>query len=500
MAKSVYLIIFPAAFLVSCTTTKHVFDPNTKIPVEKLRADYAIFRGVLEESHPSLYWYTSKDSMDYYFNRTYDQLNDSMTETKFRTLLSYVVAKIDCGHTAVKYSKKYVRYLDTAKLKTFPLSLKFWEDTVVVTANLDRRDSVLKRGTILRSIDGFTPSQLRDSLFNYVVTDGYSLCGKYQTLSTGFAFANLYKYVFGLRDTFNLRYLDSLGEEREAKLPVYDFRNDTMNRWGFAVTRTPGSKKKIKPQLIFFSGTNLQLDTASRTAYMALNTFDRGNHLKKFFHHSFRTLKENKINHLVIDVRSNGGGDAGNSTLLTRYLINQKFKLADSLYAITRSSRYDRYIGKSRLYHLMMLFISKKKADGKYHFGYFERRYYHPRKKNHFDGDVYILMGGNSFSATTLFAGSLKGQQNITLVGEETGGGYYGNTAWVIQDVTLPNSKIRFSLPKFRLVIKRDREKNGRGVMPDVLALPTTDAIRKGIDFKSQKARELIDGRTHQKK
>ena len=53
---------------------------------------------------------------------------------------------------------------------------------------------------------------------------------------------------------------------------------------------------------------------------------------------------------MVVDVRSNGGGDATNSTLLTRYIIDKNFKLADSLYALRRHSRYDKYIGKSLLY------------------------------------------------------------------------------------------------------------------------------------------------------
>jgi C-terminal processing protease CtpA/Prc len=102
------------------------------------------------------------------------------------------------------------------------------------------------------------------------------------------------------------------------------------------------------------------------------------------------------------------------------------------------------------------------------------------------------LIGGNSFSATTLFAGDLKGQKNVTLVGEETGGGYYGNTAWIIPDVTLPNTGLRFRLPRFRMVVSRDRIKNGRGILPDVWALPTSEAIREGIDFKAMKVRELI--------
>jgi Peptidase family S41 len=485
-------ILFFAVFLLSCSATKKGFRADRKFSSGELQEDFRIFRSVLEELHPSLYWYTSKDSMNYYFDQERQLLGDSLTEPAFRTKLMYVISKINCGHTAVKYSKQYSRYLDTARLRTFPLSLKFWQDTMVVTANLNRNDSLLTKGIVLKSINGFSQPQLRDSLFNFVVTDGYSLCGKYQTLSTGFAFANLYKNIIGLTDSFRIRYMDSAGAEDEIHIPAYDFRNDTMNRWGFNVHRTPDRKKKA-PELIFFSSSNLQVDTVGSTAYMGLSTFDRGNHLKKFFRNSFKEIKSNHIKHLVIDVRSNGGGDAGNSTMLTRYLIDHRFKLADSLYAIRRHSAYHQYIGKSGMYDILMSFISRKRADGKFHFGYFERHYFHPKTKDHFNGDVYILTGGNSFSATTLFAGSLKGQKNVTLVGEETGGGYYGNTAWIIQEVTLPNTKIRFTLPRFRLVVNKEREKNGRGVMPDVWSLPTAEAIKKGVDFKSEKARELIE-------
>jgi hypothetical protein len=55
-------------------------------------------------------------------------------------------------------------------------------------------------------------------------------------------------------------------------------------------------------------------------------------------------------------------------------------------------------------------------------------------------------------------------------------------------------------LPKFRLVIDKNRVKDGRGVMPDVWSVPTTEAIRAGIDFKSQKALELIEAKTLQDK
>ena len=139
----------------------------------------------------------------------------------------------------------------------------------------------------------------------------------------------------------------------------------------------------------------------------------------------------------------------------------------------------------------MNLFTARKR-DGNFHFGYFERHYFKPKKANHFNGKVYVLTGGNSFSATTLFLSSVIKQDNVTVIGEETGGGAYGNSAWLIPDVTLPVTGVRFRLPLFRLVVDKDVPKNGRGVQPEIEVGPTVDDVRKGNDYKLDKAMELI--------
>lgn len=479
----------------SCSSSKNLYDPQKKYSPAVIREDYTLFRRILETTHPSIYWYTTKDSMDYYFEQGYKNLSDSMTEIEFRDQLAYVISKLDCGHTTMKGSKAFNRYVDTASSVAFPFALKFWSDTMVVTANLRRNDPILQRGTIVLSINGYTARALTDTLFNYITTDGYSANGKYQSLSTGFAFANLYKNVLGLRDSFDIRYIDSLGNESQAWVKPYDFKADTLDKKSLSHGPPPkgkGSDKKKEKAFFFYSSANLQLDTVMKTGFMTVATFDRSNHLKKFFRRSFKVIHKEKIKNLVIDVRSNGGGDAGLSTMLTRYIIDHKFRLADSLYAVKPPSEYKKYIEKSFLYGMLISLVTKKENDGKYHFRYFEKHYNSPKKNNHYDGQVFILIGGNSFSATTLFAGDLKGQKNVTLVGEETGGGYYGNTAWIIPDVTLPNTGLRFRLPRFRMVISKDRIKNGRGIMPDVWAIPTSEAIRDGVDFKAMKVRELI--------
>jgi hypothetical protein len=480
---------------ISCSSSKNVYSPEKKYSPAVIQEDYMLFRHILETTHPSIYWYTTKDSMDYYFEQVYKSLNDSMTEIQVRDKLAYVISKLDCGHTTMKGSKAFNRYVDTASSVAFPFALKFWSDTMVITANLRRNDPILQRGTIVNSINGYTARALTDTLFNYITTDGYSVNGKYQSLSTGFSFANLYKNVLGLTDSFDIKYIDSLGVESQAWVKPYDFKADTLDKK--TLSHGPPAKgkspdKKREKAFFFYSSANLQLDTVMKTGFMTVATFDRSNHLKKFFRRSFKEIHKQKIKNLIIDVRSNGGGDAGLSTMLTKYIINHKFKLADSLYTVKPPSEYKKYMEKSFIYGLLIDLVTKKESDGKYHFRYFEKHYNSPKKKNHYDAQVFILIGGNSFSATTLFAGELKGQKNVTLVGEETGGGYYGNTAWIIPDVTLPNTGIRFRLPRFRMVIDKNRIKNGRGIIPDVWALPTSDAIRDGVDFKAMKVRELI--------
>lgn len=489
----VFIVLLCTVMAIGCSSSRQSFQPVKKFPLVKLQADYRLFRNVLEESHPSLYWFTPKDSMDYYFDLGYRQLTDSMGETQFRNILSFVSSKIRCGHTTIKYSKKYSKYLDTLTQPMFPLALKVWGDTAAVLANLNRKDAILKRGTLITAIDGKPVTQITDSFFQYLAGDGHILSGKYQTLSNRGTFGNMYRNIYGLKDQFNITYLDSNGIEKQTMAPVYIPPPDTARTTTTARPPRPPKPDREVPRPVVLRGSrNVQIDTTLLSAYMTVNTFTRGQGLKSFFRRTFRELRKRKIRHLVVDVRNNGGGDASNSTLLTRYLANQKFKLADSLYALRRSSKYGKHIELQPLYWLMTQFVTRRHKDGLYHLGYFERHNFRPRKKNHFNGNVYVIIGGNSFSATTLFAKVLQGQPNVKIVGEESGGGAYGNTAWMIPDVTLPNTKMRFRLPKFRLVMDKTLVKDGRGLMPDIEAAPTVESIRRGIDPKVDTVRKLI--------
>jgi hypothetical protein len=477
-------------FFCACSSSRSVCLETRKYSPQALKKDFSIFRGALEETHPSLYWFTPKDSMDMIFDETYASLRDSLTERQFRTKLLRVVSAIRCGHTSASYSRKYSKYLDTASLKLFPLALKVWNDTLVVTMNLNRKDSVLDRGTIITSINNRSAAALIDTFLNYVTGDGYSATGRYQTLSTFGTFGVMYKNLFGLPDSFDISYKKANGPEGHTIIPVFRPNVDSSERGDTLRPEKYSAKERRNLQALAYR--SLQVDTVLHSGYMTLSTFASGNGLKKFFRTSFRNARRLNLRYLAIDVRSNGGGDAGNSTLLTRYLSDHDFILADSLYTKKRSTRYRDFIPFQPMYWLMTTMVTRKKADGNFHFGYFERHKFHPKKKNHFNGKIYIITGGNSFSATTLFVQELKGQSNVKVVGEETGGGAYGNTAWIIPEMILPNTKLRIGIPRFRFVMRPDLVESGRGVLPDIPVSPNADDIRKGIDVKVDAVKKMI--------
>ncbi|MGG9964024.1 S41 family peptidase [Ferruginibacter sp. SUN106] len=473
----------------SCSVTKKNYTPNKKYPKQKLQQDFTLLKNILEKKHPSLYWYTSKDSMDMYFAQYYNAIEDSMTEQQFGwKIIAPLTDKIHCGHTSFGMSKAYNKWVSNKIIPSFPLFMKVWNDTMVVTGNMNRKDSVLKRGTLITGINGFNNATLAKTMFSYMTEDGNANNVNYLRLSNNFPY--YHRNIFGLSKEYTVNYIDGAGNTQTIKVPLFDPPKDTSKR----VRTTPLVKrsKEERKQQQLQNIRSLAIDTASNTAVITLNTFSTGK-LRKFFRQTFRYIKKTGVTNTVLDIRSNGGGKINLSTLLTKYVTRQPFKVADSSYAIARSLHpYSKYIKNRFINNLGLVFLTHRKKDGRYHFGMWERKLYHPKHHNHFDGDLYVLINGQTFSASALFCNAIKGQPGIKIIGEEAGGGWYGNSGIMIPDITLPNTHLRVRLPLFRLVQYKHVPKDGHGVMPDIYIGTSYDALIKGYDKKLQVVMEMI--------
>lgn len=471
----------------SCRSAKF-YSAGKKFSPAQLRKDYVVLQEALEQLHPSLYWYTPKDSMDFFFARYHAGITDSMTREEFGfRVLAPLTTHIRCGHTSFNYPKQYEKP-GSKKTASFPLLLKMWPDTMVVTGNLNKHDSLLKRGTVITSINGRTERELTDSLFQFLPSDGYASNVNYIRLSAGFPY--YHRNIFGLSDHYAVRYLDNTGIERETSVPLFIPVPDSTRKAGAARSRATPSRHLAKWDFM----RSLRLDTARSMGVMTIHSFGGGTRLPHFYKQSFRKLKRQKIQNLVIDLRNNGGGKVNNYTALTRYIKDEPFKVADTVVAkVNHLGKYKKYVSNGLPNSLVLRFITRKQKDGRYHFNYWENHVFKPKKRLHFNGRIYLLINGPTFSASTLLAHSVKGQQNIVLVGEEAGGGWHGNNGILIPDLVLPVTKMRVRLPLFRIIQYKHVPKNGLGVLPDVYVPPTVENIRKSIDGKMKKVIEMIN-------
>ena len=111
-------------------------------------------------------------------------------------------------------------------------------------------------------------------------------------------------------------------------------------------------------------------------------------------------------------------------------------------------------------------FRTTKNSDGNYQYklvGSREKQ----NAENYFDGKIYVIINGGSFSASCILSSSLKANPNITFVGEETGGAFNGTVAGLMPIVDLPNSKIPLRLGLMDIKTINQTDVIGRGIFPD---------------------------------
>ena len=223
-------------------------------------------------------------------------------------------------------------------------------------------------------------------------------------------------------------------------------------------------------------------------AYLGIHTFDNDDirkytkekKLRHFLKNSFKSIKEENIKKIVIDVSKNSGGSEGNEGLLYSYFgINyQKYKKvrAKTQKAILDNGT-DKPITLKAFGFWERIFANKKMKDGS-----LERKEgigrglmaYKKEPDYKFSGKTYIIISPITYSGGSEFSNMMCTNDLAIFVGQETGGGYLGNTSGYSQKLILPNSRIVIKIPALQFIMNVEPKLPfGRGVIPHYEVIPT---------------------------
>ncbi|HEX9509513.1 MAG TPA: S41 family peptidase [Puia sp.] len=418
-----------------------------KMAPDALKSDFLLLRDTLQKVHAGLYRYKSKAALDPVFDSCLATIQDSMTVPDFYALTRFALAAIEDGHTNCKLPARVMNdYM--SKVKVFPAMVMFMHNKAFIFCC--RQNADLDKTEIL-SIDHRSMDEIIRHLFDYITSDGGIQSRKNWELPEDFQL--LYNVVFGAKDSYSITCKTQTGEIKTATL-----QSDTLKNF---ICAGPFSRPDKYLRLSYRPG-NIAVLTLATFFNGFLET--TGENFRHFLDSSFNDMKDKKATKLVIDLRSNQGGNDNNGEMLYSYLTEKPF----------------------------MYYASVETVKGKITEKDNPNLGLQQPNENNFKGKVYILINGRSFSGTAEFSSIAKSNRRAIFIGEECGGGYYGNTSGGEDMVTLPNTQIiaRIPLVKYTLAVKKTRFED-RGVIPDHIIYPTINDIVEKRDSQLEYALKL---------
>ncbi|SFH83164.1 S41 family peptidase [Halpernia frigidisoli] len=495
MKKTVYFLI--VCLFTSCVSVKN-YNENLEKPIaaDKLKEDVNFAYLKLHQFHPNLYWYISKDSLDYKFDSLKTTINKPLKPLEFYLKLEPVVAKIREGHLRVtiptrRLTKKEQKYLLTQKGLFGRYNFAIDGDQLFVLDNAEKVPNMQVGTEILKINDHPTLDYLKK--YRKLITSD----GKNQTFQKYYlakSWSSFFTYENGILDSVKLE------TKYQNEIKTFYLKREKISKVEKKVEKVEVKKKQqqnknsdynVARKLYNRSLTFEKKD--SSIAFMKINSFSN-TRSAKFYKESFATLKKAKTKYLIIDMRNNFGGSVAEINNLYSYLTDEKLKFLNDIEVTSNKSMYhaDYFNQVPNLikplaaiaypFYLVGTAFSNKEKDGKHYL----RANYKIRKikEDNFKGKLYVLINGGSFSAASILPSKLKGDKRAFLVGEETGGANDGSVAGRYSTITLPNSKLKLPISLMLFQPNITFTNTEKGVVPDKEIIPTISEVLQKKDIE----------------
>jgi hypothetical protein len=443
----------------------------------QLQSDFQLARQALEEAHGGIYRYTSKAELDRVFDGVARTLDRPMEARDFQRILAPAVAALRCGHTAVLLSPALKAEMEQALL--LPLDVKLVRGRLYILRDFDGAGKLAGREIV--SINGVGIGSVIERLTAAAPGDGFIATGRAQRVARKFK-EDLFTQ-FGMQGTFTLALRGARPET--ATLPgqtLAALRQASANRYPqdqhshrFAELSLLDEGKIARLQV--FNFTDQEEDDEGAVI------------LKK----AFEKIAASGAQTLLLDLRDNGGGEDRLGKLVYAHLVDAPFSYYEELTVKRASLSFAEHVDGPAAVPAPML---TARADGLFSLrGHPNLGLQQPAMPT-FRGKVIALINGGSFSTTAELITQLHDKKRATFVGEESGGAYHGNNSGNGVTLVLPNSGLRVVIPlvTYKLAVNGEHA-NGRGVVPEVEAIPEIADYLSGKDVVLEKALRIARGK-----
>ncbi|MDO5975047.1 S41 family peptidase [Flavivirga jejuensis] len=502
--------------LISCRSIKNHNEQITKLhDVVDLHKDIDKVYNQLKRHHPKLYQYTSKKVLDFKFDSLKKAITTPIDSREFYKRLAPVVAQVKQGHVSLGsankwHTKKERKKLLKNKFEFYALDFEYLENKLWVKSTRGKDSTIV--GSEVVKIEDDLISDLVNVYKTRFASDGYNttLHNRYM----GRHFSNFYYKdkgtVDSLRVTFKNKdslFIKTFRRLQKKEKPKKKDSTKTKKRIKLTSAEKKANRLAFKKERKFrrkhgyikkykeYTRNFRFMETDKDVAYMKLRSFTNGNY-KRFYKESFAKLDSAKTKYLVLDLRDNGGGRIAEIDYLYSYLTQVDYKFIEDsevnsrvpflkfLMSNTTSNSIKVLSGIVSPIIVVQNLIRTRKRDGKLYYRFRQTKVKAP-KPLHFTGEIYVLINGSSFSASSLISTHLKATKRATFVGEETGGAYNGTVAGIYKIYELPNTKLKIRMGMMQIEAPQKQEPDGYGIKPDVEILPTVS------DRKLKKDTEL---------
>ncbi len=438
-------------------------DELPNMTKEGVIADYRLAMDILKKQHPNPYKFI--DSAD--LNRKVDSLmkKAAAQPNAFAAVQFTPIQLIRDVHTSLNISEDNTREV-ISNVNFFPFPVLIERGKILVNS----KGADIPFGTELVSINKKPVKEILASL-----------SGAY---SDGFITTGTDRMYPNFQLTLSMRYHNS----RQYDIEYIDLRSKAVKKITLAaLAPSPGYhavKQAVMPlnQLARAYYIYDSYDDAVQTGTLTVNSFNlQESYAYQEFSKFFKEVNKRGYKNVIIDIRSNGGGNPAIAALLYSFMAPKSFKnvynyrtknidITYPEYAVADGQRTMNEEDIRNTKNFLYQRYDKDSASGFYignerlKEGLLEN---YPPDKDAFKGNVYVLTGGGTVSAATYFATLVQKNKRGMIVGKETGSGEQSTTAAWFMNYLLPNTKSVLRVPMSELYFFNSTSDNGRGVIPD---------------------------------